>query len=121
MARPYQGAAAELSDQRWGGRSRPIESNPVAAVSSTESLAGNADRVALLLQNIGSYPVYVGFGQPVSATNGLLVAAAGGTLSLSLEEDGETTSRSLYTLADGGTSQLYILETVVQRRTGESA
>lgn len=55
-----------------------------AAVTSTQSLvlAQNPNRRMLIIQNIGANEVYVGIGHTPTSSNGIYLAATGGSLVL---------------------------------------
>ncbi len=114
MAVQFQGSARRLTRQRWGGRVTPIERNPVAQTTVGELVANRADRVALIIQNLGVNPVFIGYSPDVSAINGLRIAGSGGSFILTVDEDGELTSLEIHGLATGGTSQLFVMETILE-------
>lgn len=112
------GAATRLSQERWGAPSRPQFDVVSTSTTVAELVRNRADRVALLLQNIGSAAVFVWFDPSVSTTRGFRLAPQGGTLGFVLDEDGEVTTAELWAVAASGTPEVSILETIVEGRHG---
>jgi hypothetical protein len=97
------------------GRETRYNPRPLAntvAITATELWMSNADRLALVLQNLGAFPIYVGSSPTVTATTGLLLAAGGGVLSLNVADDGETPALGWWAIAVGGASAIFAAEVV---------
>ena len=110
MTPKYSTSAALLfTEQELGGPCVENESNPVCGISATSLINGSGDRVGLVIVNLGSNPVYVAMNAGVSSTNGILLAANGGLITMNVRDDFTIPSRQWWGLATGGTSQLYIL------------
>jgi len=75
------------------------------SVSTTpaEVVAANAERQSVLIQNTGSDPVYVGFDNAVTASDGIEVAA-GGTYA------DDTYTGDVYVIAGSGTNDVRFQE-----------
>jgi len=73
------------------------------STSATEVVAANTERQSVLIQNSGSDPVYVGFDNAVTASDGIEVAA-GGTYA------DETYTGDVYAVAGAGTNDVRFQE-----------
>jgi len=99
-----------------GFPSRPII-NPVTdtvATTPTLILRNNPDRIFWLIVNLSANNGYIGWDTLVSSTRGLLVAANGGFVSASIEEDGELVIQEVYAvnLAAQGTYMIVEIEKI---------
>jgi len=99
-----------------GFPSRPII-NPVTdtvATTPTLILRNNPDRIFWLIVNLSANNGYMGWDTLVSSTRGLLVAANGGFVSASIEEDGELVIQEVYAvnLAAQGTYMIVEIERI---------
>lgn len=66
--------------------------NPITTTvgtTPTELWRNNPDRITLLFINLGATSVYLNVDANVSSTNGIFLAAGGGSVILLAEEDGE--------------------------------
>jgi hypothetical protein len=113
MALKYSSSAALLfTEQELGGPCLENESNPTIDTTATTVINGSGDRVGLVMINLGSNNVYVAISSNVSPTNGILLAANGGLLTMTVRDDFTLPSRNWWGIAQGGTSSLYVLEIV---------
>jgi len=99
-----------------GFPSRPII-NPVTdtvLTTPTLILRNNPDRIFWLVVNLSANNGYLGWDTLVSSTRGLLVAANGGFVSASIEEDGELVIQEVYAvnLAAQGTYMIVEIERI---------
>ena len=108
------GLNSEYSRSVFGRETRfnPRPLTTAVAVTATHLWRASPDRVALVIQNIGAQNMYVGTSPTVSATNGLLLGAGGGVMSLSAEQDGETPTREWWGLAAAVGTTIYSAEVV---------
>lgn len=98
-----------LSDfvERYFGRAVRFNPNPVTAtVGATATLLwrGNADRLQLTFINLGANTVYLFVDASVSSSKGIYLAAGGGSVVLTAEEDGEVVGFPWFGVASGATN-----------------
>lgn len=106
------GAARDYLEKKFGGRFTELESSPALAATAAAITGNNPDRLGLLIVNLGANTGYFGLRPNVSASNGFALAANGGSVSLSVDEDFTLVTRELFGIGPGGASQLYVLELV---------
>jgi len=104
-----RGAAAQLSERQFGGRIVELETNPVVGTDAAEYLGADPERVLLLIVNLSSSLVMIGFRNDVSLNNGIRLGANGGSLRLDALEDGTLVTRQIWAVADAAASQTYAL------------
>ena len=63
----------------------------------------------MLLVNLSLNTIYVGFDQLVSSSRGIVLASNGGSYQADVEEDFTIPIRSMYALATGAASNLFVL------------
>ena len=108
----------DLLTTRLGVPTRPRVQRPVISPAPVQSpaLKQDAARVAILFVNVGAFQVFL-IPQdgtfPASVNNGIKVEPNGGSLSVLWDEDGEITAWEWTAAANGGTSLLYIVETII--------
>ena len=107
-ARLY-GAAAEFAERKYGGGMAEREATFTATTSVQQVFGNDPERVSVLIVNTSTNSVYIGFSEAVSATNGLLLSANGGSFQSDVEEDLMLPIRAVYCLAAGAGSGLYVL------------
>lgn len=84
---------------------------PTVATSKTLILKNNPDRLAYTIINLTGYSVYVAFDPEVSITRGILIAASGGSLTLTAEDDGELVGYELYAISKTAASTIFTIIT----------
>ena len=107
---------SELLDNTYGTKTT-YGKNPETdnvTTDKTKILAYNPRRVSFVLINLGAYPVTVGPDSDISPTKGIYLVPHGGTLSMVWTEDFEMPTFEWYGIADGGTSEIYVLEVLTQ-------
>jgi len=108
------GAALQWSQKELGGLLLEKDSNPTMQVTATQIVENNADRVVLVVFNLGVNDVYMSITADVSATNGIKLVANGGFIIIELRDDFTLQTRQWWGLGNGGTSACYVLELVRQ-------
>ena len=79
--------------------------------SMTTVVGVNPRRYSLLICNISPNPVSIAFSATYLASGGLVLTAEGGTITLTVGEDGELVSSGVYARARAGeTANLYVVE-----------
>lgn len=88
------------------------EEGSVATAAGPASLGGNdPECIERVFCNLGGNTVYFGLSPEVSATNGIPLNPNGGTVSLSVFEDGMLPTREWFAVSPGGASTVYTLKT----------
>lgn len=106
---------AELIDKRFGVKTRPVE-NPedvtTASTTAQQILGNNPNRLAFVVQNLGSTVCYLGLTSGVSTTKGIRLDANGGVVSMVMEEDFQLVGWEWWIISASGTPAVYSLEVV---------
>lgn len=106
---PPRGAALVFAERQFGGALNEDERNPIISTPAEELLGGDPERVLVFILNLGADTVHVGLSVAVSPTNGILLAASGGSVSFNAIEDGTLPTRQFFAIGPAIGSQLYIL------------
>lgn len=109
MPRRLAGAAAEAVARKYGFDVADADSVESVGTSAAEVLRNDPDRVFALLVNLSTNTMYVGFDQGVGASRGVILASNGGSYQVDVEEDMTLPTRSMFALATGAASSLYVL------------
>lgn len=114
ITKQYGAALAYVIDQ-FGGLTDEVESNPtISASGTTQVVPGNADRVSLVIINVGAHDVMVmpeSSALAVSSGVGIRLAANGGGISLVLHDDLTMPSRRWIAASqDGSAGSLFVIE-----------
>jgi len=91
------------------------EQNPntdTVNTSVTEMLKPDPDRLAFAVFNLGSNNIYMRPSQDVGVDDGFLLQASGGSASFLVREDFHVVTEGWYGIADGGSSDIYLLNIV---------
>jgi len=106
----------KLIQEKFGGRVVPRTSiKTIETGKSVEVVKDNPNRVGLLIQNIGSYSIYMNIENPATVGGGLLLLSNGGTYSINWEEDGILPCKSHHAIASGGNSTVIVIELILIR------
>jgi len=105
-----RGAAIEFAARRFGGLLRERQSAPTIGTSAVELLGADPERVFYIIVNLSPNDMHVSFRADVSATNGILIIAQGGSMEVDVESDGNLSALQLFGVAAAAASQLFILE-----------
>lgn len=103
------GAAADFIAKKYDGGMAETETSEAVGVTAAQVIGNDPERVFVLLVNLSANTIYVSFDTNVSTTNGILLAANGGSLEMDVESDLIFPIRALYALAAGAGSMLYVL------------
>jgi hypothetical protein len=106
------GAALSHLREKYRGNFREIESFPIIGVAAAQVVANSADRLGLLIMDLGASTLFVSTLQTVNANAGIQVAPNGGGMALNVDEDFTLVTRQLFGISPGGNTQLYVLELV---------
>ncbi len=85
-----------------------------ATATTAVVLVQDPSRVFFLVVNLGAFDVFLAPLGVASATRGIRVPANGGAVTAQFDEDGEVVANEWQALGNGGTSALFILESVIE-------
>lgn len=108
MAKLY-GAALEFLARRFGGSIAPGEDDIAVGIAQVEVIAGDSERVSLVLVNLGGTVIYVAPGVGVSSTRGIRLGPSGGTVAMDVNNDSILPSVQWYAIGDAAGGSLYVL------------
>ena len=109
MPAQLNGAAAEYVAKRYMGGMGEREKTVTVGTTSVEVIGNDPERVSLLLVNLSGNTMYIGLEAGVSSSNGILLAANGGTYQVDVEEDLLFPIRAHHAIAAGASSTMYVL------------
>lgn len=113
-----RGAALVFAERQYGGALNEDERNPVVGTAVEELLGGDPERVLVFFLNLSANTIHVGLRNIVSSTNGIILAASGGSVSFNAIEDGTLPTRQFFVIAGAAASQMYILSLRRETQTG---
>ncbi|MEM0010355.1 MAG: hypothetical protein QXW39_07345 [Candidatus Bathyarchaeia archaeon] len=70
----------------------------------------NPNRFEVLISNLGSEPLYIGFSSTLSSTKSIKVPAGGGIMTMRVEEDGEIVCAEIWGLSTSVGTTAYVVE-----------
>ncbi len=108
------GKLADIIEHEYGFHIR-AERPPFSEQLSTTAVQifkANPDRISWTIINLGSVAVYLAHEEAVSTTNGIYVAANGGSIMMVWHEDGELVAYSVWAVATSGTPTIYVSSVV---------
>lgn len=109
-ARP-SGVAGEVALVKYGRNVRPVESTPGLTTAASQIVKNSADRVELLIQNVGTDVIAFGVNKSLTLTTGVRLPP-GGTAVVLADEDGDMVGYEFWGIANSGTQSLYVIEFV---------
>ena len=108
---PEGAIAAQYIAKRWGSRVRLLPRASIAiGTTATRIVANNPRRMQVMMVNVGSSPVYIGFDAAVSTSADIPLSGGGGSLTLLIDEDGELTTYDVYGIAAAGGNNVLVWE-----------
>lgn len=109
----HRGAAAEFSQVRFDGVL--AHTNEVISVGTTQQqiMGNDPERVSVLLINLSSNTIFIGFNEGVGSSDGIILTPSGGNVAYDVTNDYILPTLQVNAVADGITSDLYVL---TQRR-----
>jgi len=94
------------------------EVNPVTSTvgtSVTQILREDPNRIAVVIINLGTNSLYIGFDREVSSSRGILLSANGGSYTAFWKEDFTLCARAMYAIAPAGAVNVYVLALKIYR------
>jgi hypothetical protein len=87
---------SEVSYKLFGKVSRVKSTQVTCNIKTGVLVPHNPNRISMILSNNSDTDIRIGFNSDVSSTNGLLLAANGGTFKMKVRDDGEMVIHELY-------------------------
>ena len=115
IAAPFTfGAALSWVQVNLGWLVDEVESFPGIPTSAPTApfLPQNADRLALVMFNLGLNNLFVALNPNVNNTSGILLTANGGAVSLNVRDDFTLTTRAWFGISVTAPGTLYVLEII---------
>lgn len=107
------GAAAEFSNRRFDGILAHTNEVVQIGTSQTQVMGNDPERVSVLLINLSSNTIFIGFNEGVGSNDGIILTPSGGNVAYDVTNDYILPTLQVNAVADGVTSDLYVL---TQRR-----
>lgn len=109
---PPGAIAAVLASRKFDGPTRAKFQTVSVGTTSTRVLDNNPRRVAWLIVNISVNQGFANFDNGVSSSNGIILGAAGGSVAVEVNEDGETVGWEVYGVCTGAAGNWWVYEVV---------
>ena len=103
------GAAAEFVAAKYGGDVADSDTVELVGVTAGEILRNDPERVFVLLVNLSTNTMFVGFDEGVGSAKGIVLASNGGSYQADVEEDFTLPIRSMFAVSTGAASNLFVL------------
>ncbi len=102
----------ELIKDRFKFNTRPNINPLIDSLGTTPEKVfdNNPDRVALVIVNLSSNNIYLGFTRDVSANKGIIISPNGGSFSMVYDEDFHAVGWEIWGVASGLNSPIYCIE-----------
>lgn len=104
------GAVAEFVAKRFGGIFSERTSTTSVGVAVGSLVGNDPERIVLVVFNLSVNTVHLGFDADVSSSNGILIAASGGSMTMNVLDDATLVGREIFAVAAGAASNVYALE-----------
>lgn len=105
---------SEVSYKIFGHISRVQQRQVIAGTALTVLVPANPNRIGFILSNNSATDIRIGFKPSVSSTEGLLLAANGGTYKSKIMDDGEMVIHEMYAIASVDGLLCTLVESVLQ-------
>jgi hypothetical protein len=91
-----------------------VENTVATAAAPAPAVNNDADSMALVFVNFGTFDIFLTLAQNAPAGSGIKVVANGGEVSLTVRDDFTLPSRGWFAASPGGASSLYTLRLRVE-------
>lgn len=109
----YTGSIAyEVAKAKLAVPTRLVENTVTVDTTPTQIALNNPRRLTCIIVNHSADTIVVGFTPSMESTDGIILAPNGGTLTLTVEEDGEVTAYALYALGLNVGGDVYVAEVI---------
>jgi hypothetical protein len=116
MENPLAGAAAQYAALKYGGPvSHAVDVDSIGT-TPVNLLPGDADRLSIVLVNMSTSIMYVGYDGNVGSSRGVFLAANGGSLVSQVDEDLTLVTLPLWVVAASPSSDLFSV--IIRRFAG---
>lgn len=106
------GAALQYTQSVTNSETETYDYNPTITTSVSQLLPNNADRLELIIFNLGANDGYVHWDGAVSSTNGFKVNANGGFLLFKVKDDFTLVARQFFAVSTIGNTTFTVVEVV---------
>lgn len=106
---------ADLIAKQFGVQTM-ININPLTAsigTTAAQLLSNNPNRLAFTIINLSSNNMYIAFDPTVSAAKGIFLTPNGGSATLTMMEDFESTCWEVWGVAGAAASAVYVIEVLI--------
>jgi hypothetical protein len=107
-----RGGAFDYTYRFLGGLIQEQESYPALTAVSSLIVGVNADRVGLMIMNIGGVPAFISLFRNLSTVASQFLTPNGGAMILNVTEDFTLCAREWSGLTSTSSTQLYVLEVI---------
>ena len=107
---PSGATAAQFTQRRFDGPTRSTIRAVTVLTTSTPVLENNPKRVHAAIVNISAQQGYFNYENNVASTNGILLGAGGGSMTESVDEDGESVAWPMFGINVGATGIWMVYE-----------
>jgi hypothetical protein len=105
------GKVADFIEKKYGTQLETVDAAvAINAVAPVIVMPEDPNRFSWIIINDGAAVAYIGWNSAVALLNGIQLAAAGGILGFSANEDGEIVTHAVYALG-AGASTLFVVQT----------
>lgn len=104
---------SDISFNRYGYTTTRRQSKATVGTSVSRIIGISPNRISLLITNNSDTVVYVGYDSEVSTTNGIPLSAAGGSLELKIDYEGEAVTGDFWAVCGSAGKVITLLETVI--------
>ena len=109
MAEVYQGAAALWIAREYAGRIEEKVEVKSIGVTAESVIPNDGERLFVLLVNLSTNLMYIGFDEAVGPDKGIFLAANGGSYAIDVREDMVLPTFQHYAVSAGAASSLYVV------------
>ena|SRR2546428_4494315 len=102
--------AHDLSVKKFGANVRPLTRVAFLTAATSRILENSPRRVGWTIVNRSANDVSLDYAQPVDSTAALILAANGGSITSTVDEDGETTAWDLFAISPAGAVGVRVIE-----------
>ncbi len=105
--------ASKLSREMFGGLTQRRQSSGTTGASAVRIVDANPDRIGLIVVNTSANAIHVGFTPDTSATESIVLVAAGGVLTLRFRDDGQLCGDPVYGMSVAGADTFAVFEVIL--------
>lgn len=112
MVQEYYGAASRAAQRELGGIFVPRESVLAVDLATVPVVGYNADRIGLVVMNIGTTNITLRTTSPITLGQGILLLGNGAQMTLNWHDDVDIVAQPWYAIGDIAAGSLFVFEMV---------